>query len=201
MFNKQNNWCWSSITTFLTNFMILTISKTPKLTQILYTLLLLTRSDPCIRPEMKTEWEIMRSNDCDDSFAADATANIFSRTCCAKHKKHDKREPGLCKEEFKCSETLCLCDKTYCCYDTTSNKLKFSNKGSNKWVLEQSGDGPLQNPRKVLDVAVNIKSRKRDFRTEDHSVATYEQTKTEFSYFYPKKIVKDDGIHTHLLNL
>ena len=84
----------------------------------------------CFRPEMKTEWEKMRSTDCDDSFAADASGNFFTLTCCAKHKKHDKREPGLFKEEFKCSEMLCLCSKNFCCYDTTSNKLKFSSKGS-----------------------------------------------------------------------
>ena len=31
----------------------------------------------CIRPEMKTEWDIMRSTNCDDCFAADATGIIF----------------------------------------------------------------------------------------------------------------------------
>ena len=27
-------------------------------------------------------------------------------------KKHDKREPGLYKEEFRCSESFCFCSKT-----------------------------------------------------------------------------------------
>ena len=78
------------------------------------------------------------------SFTADGLANFFLRTCCVKHKQHDKREPGLFKEEFRCTEMLCLCSKTYCCYDVTSNKLKFNSKGINKLVLEQSGDGPLE---------------------------------------------------------
>ena len=50
-------------------------------------------------------------------------------------KKHDKREPGLFKEEFRCTEMLCLCSKTYCCYDNKSDKFKFSSKGLNKRVL------------------------------------------------------------------
>ena len=75
----------------------------------------------CIRPEMKAEWQRLRSNDYVDSFTADAVANFFPRTCCVKHKQHDKRQPGLFKEEFICTEMLCLCSKTYCFYDVTSN--------------------------------------------------------------------------------
>ena len=32
-------------------------------------------------------------------------------------------------------------------------------------------------------------------------VATYEQTKKRLSFFYPKRQVKDDGVHTKQLNL
>ena len=56
-------------------------------------------------------------------------------------KKIDKREPGLFKEEIRCTEKLCLCSKTFC-YDNKSDKFKFSSKGLNEWVLEDSGDGP-----------------------------------------------------------
>ena len=49
-----------------------------------------------IRLEMRTEWQKLRSNDCVDSFTADAL-QFFPRTCCVKHKQHDKREPGLFK--------------------------------------------------------------------------------------------------------
>ena len=57
----------------------------------------------------------MRTEDCKDDFTANATTNFFPRTCCTKHIKHDKREPGLFKEESRCTEMLCLCSKTYCC--------------------------------------------------------------------------------------
>ena len=34
-----------------------------------------------------------------------------------------------------------------------------------------------------------------------HSIATYEQTKRGLSYFYPKRIVEEVGIHTKPLDL
>ena len=83
--------------------------------------------EDCIRPEMRAELQRLRSNDCVDSFTADAVANFLPRTCCLKHKQHDKRKPGLFEEEFRCTEMFCLCSKTYCCHDVTSNKLKFSS--------------------------------------------------------------------------
>ena len=96
---------------------------------------------------------------------------------------------------------LCLCCKTYCCYDVTSNKLNFSSKGLKKRVLEQSSDGPVEKYRRVLNEKVNVTSNKRGFRTNNHFVATYEQVKKGLSYFYPKRIIETDGIHTQPLNL
>ena len=139
----------------------------------------------CIRPEKKGDWEKLREKDCIDSFRADSKTNFFPRTCCSVHKKHDKREPGLFKEEFRCTEMLCLCSKTYCCYDNKSDKMKFSSKGLNKRILEESSDGPIEKYRKVLDEAINLTSTNRGFRTINHMVATYEQTKKGLSYFYP----------------
>ena len=150
---------------------------------------------------MKAKWQRLRSNDCLDSFTADAVENFLPRRSCVKHKQHDEREPGLFKEEFKCTEMLCLCNKTYCCYGVTSKKLKFSSKGLNKRVLEQSGGGPLEKYRGVLNEKVNVTSNNRGFRTNNHSVATYEQVKKRFSYLYPKRIVKIDGIYTQPPNL
>ena len=75
-----------------------------------------------ILTEKRAEWNQLRSKDCTDNFSANATDNFFPRTCCNAHKKHDKWEPGLFKEEFRCAEMLCLCCKTYCCFDRKSNK-------------------------------------------------------------------------------
>ena len=130
-----------------------------------------------ILPEKRNGWEAIRSRDCTDSFTANATGNFFPRTCCTAHKKHDNRESGLFKEEFRCSEILCLCGERYCCHDRKSNKYKFSSKGLNKRTLEDCGDGPVSKYRKVLEEAVNFTSTSRGFRTMKHSVATYEQKK------------------------
>ena len=97
----------------------------------------------CIREEYKTKWSLLGREYCTDDFTANATTKFFPRTCCTKHTKHDNREPGLFKEEFRCTEMLCLCSKTYCCYDSNSNKYKFSSKGLSKRTLENCGDGPM----------------------------------------------------------
>ena len=96
---------------------------------------------------------------------------------------------------------LCLYSKTYCCFDNKSDKMKFSSKGLKKRILEESGDGPMEKYRKVLDEATNLTSTNRGFRTINHMVATYEKIKNGLSYFHPKRQVQDDRIHTKLLNL
>ena len=139
-----------------------------------------------ILPGKRYEWEAIRSPDCTNSFTANATGNLFPRKGCTAHKKHDKREPGLFKEEFRCSEKLCLCSKTYCCYDRKSNKYNFGSKGLNKRTPEDCGDRPMSRYRKVLEEAVNVTSTNRGYRTMKHSVATYEQTKKGIVLFLPK---------------
>ena len=97
---------------------------------------------------------------------------------------------------------LCLCSKTYCCYDKHTNKYTFSSKGLNKRTLEDCGDGggPMSQYRKVLEESVNVTSTNRGFRMIQHSVAPYEQTKKGLFYLYPKRIV-EGGIHTKPLHL
>ena len=191
------NWeCWSSTTTSLTSSVMLKFEELEMDTDSLYLALAHENLYECIKPEMRRIWNEMRSNDCTDVFHANSASNFFPRTCCEKHVKHDKREPGLFKEEFRCTEMLCLCSKTYCCYNSVTNKTKFSSKGLSKSVLEENSDGPLQKYRRVLDDAVNIASTNRGFRTMNHQIQTYEQTKKGLSFFYPKRIVDGDGIHT-----
>ena len=55
--------------------------------------------------------------------------------------------------------------------------------------------------RRVLDEATNLTPTNRGFRTINHMVATYEQTKKGLMYFYPKRQVQDEGFHTKSLNL
>ena len=156
-------------------------------TDSLYLALAEDNLDDCILPEKKAQWTLSRRNYCRDDFIADADKIFFPRTCCAVHKKHDKRESGFFKEEFRRTEMLCLCSKTYCCYDSKSDKFKFSNQGLNKRTLEDTGDGSMSKYRRVLDEAVNLKSTNRGFKNSNHLVGTYEQTKKRLSYFYSEK--------------
>ena len=48
---------------------------------------------------------------------------------------------------------------------------------------EKSGEGPLEKYRRVLNETVNVTSNNRGFRTNNHSVATYEQVNKGLSYF------------------
>ena len=68
-------------------------------------------------------------------------------------------------------------------------------------MLEDCGDGSMAKYRKVLDEFNNVTSTNRSFRTVHYSVATYEQTKRGLSYFYLKRNVDADGIHTRPLSL
>ena len=88
-----------------------------------------------------------------------------------------KREPRLFKEDIRCTETLCLCSKSYCCYYNKSNKFKLSSKGLNTQDLQDSRDGPMSKYIRVLDGVVNLTSTNREFTTVNQMVATYKQTK------------------------
>ena len=116
---------------FFTNFCdVYEFEELEKATDSLYLTLAEKDLEDCKRPEMRAEWQKLRSNDCVDTFTADAVATFFPRTCCVKHKQHDKREPGFFKEDFRCTEMLCLWNKTCCCYDVTCKNLKLTVKVS-----------------------------------------------------------------------
>ena len=116
-----------------------------------------------VLPKKRAEWDQLRSKDCTGNFTANAADNLSARTCCNAHKKHDKREPGLFKKEFRCAEILCLCGKTYCCYDKQTNKYRFSSKALNKRTLEGCGHGPMSKFRNFLQEAVKVTSTNRGF--------------------------------------
>ena len=170
-------------------------------TDLLHLALSKENLEDVILPKKRPEWDHLRSKDCTDDFTANTTDNFFARTCCKAHKKNDKREPGLFHKEFRCSKTLCLCSKTYCCYDRKSNNYKFSSNGLSERTLEDCADGAVSKYRKVLQEAINVTSTNRGFWTIQHSVAMYEQTKKGLSYFYTKRIVEESEIHTTPLHM
>ena len=59
----------------------------------------------------------------------------------------------------------------------------------------------MEKNRRVMEEFINLTSTNRVFRTINRCVTLYEQTKKGLSYFYPKRKVLSDGIHTVPLNL
>ena len=96
---------------------------------------------------------------------------------------------------------LCLCSKTYYCYDQKNNKYKLSSEALNRTTLEDCGDWPMSKYCEELKEEVIFTSTNRGFRIMRDSVATYEQTEKGFPYFYPKGLVEEHGIRTKQLDL
>ena len=102
----------------------------------------------CVRNKKKQKWKLLHSEDYKDLSTADACSSFFPRTFSAKHKKNDNRESGLLKKEFRCTELLCLCSKTNCCYHSLNNKVKLSCKKLNKQPLMRVKTDLWQNVEK-----------------------------------------------------
>ena len=54
-------------------------------------------------------------------------------------------------------------------------------------MREDCDDGPMSEYQIILEEVINVTSPKRGFRTIQHAVSTYEQTKKGLSNFYPEK--------------
>ena len=170
-------------------------------TEPLYLALAEKELEDCIRLEIRAEWERLWSKSSTDDFTADPVGNFFPRMCSVQHKKHDKRKPGFFKQEFRCSEMLCFCSKTYCCYDVTSNKFKISSKSLNKRVLEQSGDSPVDKFHRDLDEKDKNTSTKEVSAQQITLLLLINKWRKRCPTSIRKIIVESDGILTLLLNL
>ena len=186
--------------------------------------------DDVIKPEMKAQYlrglDIFCS---DDEIEADARVHWFPRTCCKKHAAYDKRTPGLFKMEYQGDEMIGLCSKTYivrksktipisstrlaaykllkrsmrlkprrCSYKARiTNEYKFSSKGISKRLIKS----PMTKFRRVLNTRKSQIGKNRGFRVRNNAIFTYTQERRGFSYFYCKRKVSDDGIHTTPLDI
>ena len=130
--------------------------------------------------EKRHEWNAMRSGDCTDTFTTNATDNFLYRMCCNTQEKHHKKEPGLFKEKFGCTEMKCSV------YAVKRNITTIGRVISTR--LAAKVGGPMSKDRKVLEESVNLTSTNRGFPTVRYGVATYEQTKKRLSFFTPKNL-------------
>ena len=112
-----------------------------------------------------------------------------------------KRTPGLFKVEFKGDKIISLCSKSYCtkkfASDSSPGQVKFSMKGVNKKQFKN----PIPHYEHVLNTKENFRACNSGIRAKDQSMATYKQYKNALTYFYPKRIVLEDGCSTIPLEL
>ena len=149
-----------------------------------------------IKPDMKDKYVHGLKGFCTNTdIKADSVYHWFPRTCCQEHIKYDKRTPGLFKLEYEGEEMIGLCSKTY----IVRNKedCKFSSKGISKNRVTD----PMSTFRKVLQTQQPGYGINKGFRARNNCIFSYEQQRNGFSYFYCKRKVLDDGIHTVPLNL
>ena len=118
----------------------------------------------------------------------------FPRDDTDAHKAFDKRTPGLFKIEWEGRGIVALCSKTYFCF---GDQNKVSCKGLNKKTNEITKEKYLN----VLRLQAPGSGINRGFRMRDGDMYTYEQTKTAFTYLYPKRKVHEDGRSTTYLDL
>ena len=72
---------------------------------------------------------------------------------------------------------------------------------SSRGVSKKSIDDPMRIFRDVLNNKNPASGINVGFRAIDNSIYTYEQIKSAFSYFYCKRKVASDGIHTSPLDI
>ena len=113
--------------------------------------------------------------------------------CCAQRERYDQRTAGLFKEEFSGRKCVALCSKTYFCTGDSDKQNKFSCKGLQK-PLNPLG---VSHYEEALRKAQSGGGQNRGFRSmPDGHVYTYHQDRASLSYFYCKRLVAEDGIHT-----
>ena len=92
---------------------------------------------------------------------------------------------------------VALCSKTYVIQNSKEGHFKLSCKGINKKFVQD----PLAIMTGVLENQTRQLGVNRGFRARDNTMYTYSQQRVGFRYFYCKRKVEDDGIHTSPLDL
>ena len=161
-------------------------------TDSLYMALNQEELEMCVKPELLTEFESDIYSRCNN----DLKAVWFPRKCCEDHIALDRRFCGVFKLEFAGIKMVALCSKSYI-IETESGKQKISCKGISKRLLSS----PMEKFLHTLNTSEANVSRNMGFRLHNSEMCTYDQTKIGFNYFYCKREVLEDGIHTKPLSL
>ena len=107
---------------------------------------------------------------------------------------------------------LSLCSKSYCVYDETTKRVKFSAKGVQKVNFNKSHDLEMSKKQTFGETVINLYrdaldsrhdgvatiglATNRGLKRKYETMIIYEQDKVMFNSFYCKRRVLGDGIHT-----
>ena len=149
-----------------------------------------------VRPEKKTAFEQMLKGCCDDLLNDNAETRFLCRTCCDKHNTYDQKLPGVFKEEFRGTECLSLCSKTY-----IARGGKDGDKVSAKGVVKNLVDNIFDKMQSALYQKEQIEVQNAGIRQKDASMYTYTQAKIGFSSFFCKRQVQPDFVSTEPLTI
>ena len=92
-------------------------------------------------------------------------------------------------------KNLCLCSKTYCCYDFLSNKLILSCEVLNKLTIKESGEVTIADYRKLLDGTESVTSTNCRISTKNLCVAFHEHKKG-LSFLYRNRANTNSSIES-----
>ncbi|XP_078487690.1 uncharacterized protein LOC144745728 [Ciona intestinalis] len=157
-----------------------------------------------IKPELRTQF-FTEYNSWFPALACDKHNAEFIQTkseyrewvpqeCCKERTLYDKRTLGLFKLEYSGNAIVALNSKTYFCHGDIE---KISSKGLSK----KQNNLTFDDFANVLKTKQSVSGENVSFRVCDNHVFTTKQTKVGLSYFYPKRKVQPDGIHTLPLDI
>lgn len=163
--------------------------------------------DDIIKPELREEYfrtraEWFPGEACASHSKAYVTARVAGyqwrrEQCCVDFAAHERRTPGLFKEEYKGDGMIALNSKTYCCWRDDDPNVKVSSKGiskrTNKLTKEQF--------KRVLYSKIKHTGVNRGFVCKQNRMFTYKQLKCALTFFYAKRRVDIDGVTTTNINI
>ena len=168
----------------------------------------------CLKPELKQEFY----NNYDKWFPAPFCAkhrDIFIKSkmadqpwphpdsppcpACTLAGIRGNRQVGLFKSEYSGGHWFVgLCSKTYAVgVDDSENNCKVSCKGISQKISKLRKKDYL----KVLETQTSGRGLTKGFIPKKHKMLSYEQEKFGLSFFYCKRVVKEDGINTSTLEV
>ena len=100
------------------------------------------------------------------------------------------------KKEFEATRMTGLCSKSYVAKCETTGAVKYSLKGINKCF-----EDPTNNFERVIASQTPASGENRGIALHNNTMYSYNQIKRAFSYFYCKREVCKDGIHTKPLDI